>query len=78
MPSAELTIELPSEEVDFLQAYAKAHGTTVAELMARYSQALRGAPPRPIHPDVQKITGIIPPEVDAKEAYTQHILEKHR
>jgi len=78
MPSAELTIELPAEEVDFLQAYAKEHGTTVAGLMARYAQALRSAPRRPIHPDVQKLTGLIPPEIDAKETYIQHILEKHR
>ena len=50
MPSAELIIELPAEEADFLQAYAKEHGTTVATLMTRYAQALRNAPRRPPHP----------------------------
>jgi hypothetical protein len=50
MPSAELVIELPAEEADFLRAYARDHGTTVAKLMARYAQALRNAPRRPPHP----------------------------
>jgi tryptophan synthase alpha subunit len=37
--SAELTIELPAEEADFLRAYAREHGITVSILMARYAQA---------------------------------------
>lgn len=50
MPTAELTIELPVEEVDFLKLYAKEHGTTVAALLKRYAQALRNAPRRLPHP----------------------------
>jgi len=78
MPNAELTIEMPAEEVDFLKAYAKEHGTTVATLMARYAQALRNAPRRPPHPANVQFTGTIPSEVDAREAYLQHMVEKHR
>ena len=78
MPSAELTIEMPAEEVDFLKAYAKAHGTTVAMLMARYAQALRNAPRRPPHPANVQFTGTVPAEVDAREAYLRHMIEKHR
>ncbi len=78
MPSAELIIELPAEEADFLQAYAKEHGTTVARLMARYAQALRNAPRRPPHPANVQFTGTIPEEVDARETYLQHMVEKHR
>jgi hypothetical protein len=78
MPSAELTIEMPEEEVDFLQAYAKEHGTTIAILMGRYAQALRNAPRRPPHPANVQFTGTIPIEVDAGEAFLEHMIEKHR
>jgi hypothetical protein len=78
MSSAELIIELPAEEADFLQAYAKEHGTTVASLMARYAQALRNASRRPPHPANVQFTGTIPSEVDARETYLQHMVKKHR
>ncbi len=78
MPSSELIIELPAEEADFLRAYAREHGTTVASLMARYAQALRNAPRRPPHPANVQFTGTIPSEVDAREDYLQHMVKKHR
>ena len=78
MPSAELIVELPAEEVDFLQAYAREHGTTVATLMARYAQALRNTPRRPPHPANVQFTGTIPSDVDVRETYLQHVVEKGR
>lgn len=78
MPSAELIIELPAEEADFLRAYAKEHGTTVAALMARYANALRNAPRRPPHPANVQFTGTIPAVVDVHETYLQHVTKKHR
>lgn len=78
MLTAELTIELPAEELDFLQAYAKEHGTSVATLMARYAQALRNAPRRPPHPANVQFTGTVPAEVDAREIYVAAMIEKHR
>jgi hypothetical protein len=77
MPTAELTVEMPVEELDFLRAYAKAQGTTVAMLMQRYAQALRNAPRRTPHPANVQLTGTIPSDVDAREVYRQHILKKH-
>ncbi len=78
MPSAELIIELPAEEADFLRAYAREHHTTVAGLLARYAQALRNAPRRPPHPANAEMTGAIPPEVDVRETYFHDMAEKHR
>jgi len=78
MPTAELTVQLPAEEVDFLKAYADEHGTTVDALMTRYAQALRNAPRRPPHPANLQFTGAIPSGVEAREVYLQHIVEKHR
>jgi hypothetical protein len=31
-----------------------------------------------LHPDIKKFTGIIPPDVDAKEVYAEYVLEKHK
>ena len=78
MPSAELIIELPEEEADFLRAYAREHGSTVATLMARYAQALRNSPRRPPHPANVQFTGTIPSEVDVRETYLQQMVKKHR
>lgn len=78
MPTAELIVELPVEEVDFLKSYAQEHGTTVATLLKRYAQALRNAPRRLPHPANVQFTGTVPADVDAREVYRQHVIEKHR
>ncbi len=78
MSKAELKLELPVEEIEFLEAYANQHRTPVSDVVAGLVKGLHRPPRREIHPEVQKITGIIPPEVDVKEAHLQHILEKHK
>lgn len=78
MPTAELILELPAEEVEFLKAYAQEHGTTVAELVARYVKLLHKVPAHPPHPANLQFTGLVPEDVDVRELYLQHILEKHR
>lgn len=75
--NAELTIRLPVEEVEFLRAYAEQHGTTVANLVAHYARGLRGASERAPHPANLQFTGSIPPEVDVREAYVEHMMRKH-
>jgi hypothetical protein len=77
MPTAELTLKLPAEEVEFLKAYAQEHGTTAAELLATYVKRLKATGHQPLHPDVVSITGLVPAEIDAKAEYRQHLLDKH-
>ena len=31
-----------------------------------------------IHPEIEKITGLVPPDGDAKESYLDHLSRKHR
>jgi hypothetical protein len=31
-----------------------------------------------IHPDVESISGLVPSDIDAKQDYHEHILQKHR
>lgn len=78
MPTAELTLQLPAEEVEFLKDYARQRGITVTELVARYVRLLHKMPARPPHPDNLQFTALVPEDVDARELYLQHMLEKHR
>ncbi len=78
MPSAELTVQLPAEEVEFLKSYAQEHGTTVAEIFARYVKRLKSSARPPLHPDIVSITGLVPDHIDVGAEYRQHLLDKHR
>ena len=66
------------KEVEFLKNYAQEHGTTVAEIFARYVKRLKSSEKKPIHPDIVKITGLVPRNLDAQSEYRQHLLDKHR
>lgn len=78
MPTAELTLRLPAEEVEFLKAYAQEHGTTAAELLGRYVKRLKANGRKPLHPDIVSITGLVPEDIDVKGGYRQHLLDKHK
>ena len=77
METIKLTVRLPKNDLDFAKQYAQARRITVTELIDRYLRSLRegaGA----IHPEVERISGLIPAAVDARAEYRQHALEKHR
>jgi hypothetical protein len=78
METMKLTVRLPKEDLEFAKRYAREHGMTVTELIDRYLRALQTGPKSKIHPEVERISGLIPSAVDAKEVYIEHILEKHR
>ena len=78
MTTTELKVQLPGDDIAFLKSYAEQHHMTLAGLMARYVTALRAAPRRAPHPANLQFTGTIPADVDAREAYHQHLIEKHR
>ncbi|MCK2097681.1 DUF6364 family protein [Thauera aromatica] len=74
--TAKLTIRLPREDLDFAKAFVKAHGVSVTEVIDRYLRSLRRQEEKP-EPEVQRITGLIPADVDGMEAYRSHLHEKH-
>jgi hypothetical protein len=78
MPTATLTVNLPSEEIEFLEAYARDHGLTATEVVARYLQRLKSGAQSAIHPEVAALTGLVPKDVDAVAEYHQHLLNKQR
>lgn len=74
-----LTVRLPRENLDFVKRYAKEYGVTVTDILNRYLTRLReGVERDEIHPDIQEISGLVPPEIDAEALYREHLLGKHR
>jgi hypothetical protein len=78
MPTGTLTVNLPSEEIEFLQRYAQQHGLTAAEVVARYLHHLKSGARPTIHPEVTALTGLVPPDADAEAEYHRNLLDKHR
>ncbi len=78
MEDAKLTIRLPKTEINFIKEYAKKHKLTVSEFVQRYIRRLQNYREYPTHPEIEKISGIIPKNIDAKKIYYEHIVKKHQ
>jgi hypothetical protein len=78
METTKLTVRLPKEELEFAKQYARDHGITVTALIDRYLSRLQSEPPGPVHPDVQRFSGLVPSGVSARELYLLHLDSKHR
>jgi len=76
--ATELTVQLPSEDAEFLEAYAREHATSVAEIFRRYARRLQSTTRRNAHSENAKFTGSVPTDLDAKDAYRKHMVDKHR
>ncbi len=77
MSTSQLSVKLPESQIDFLKDYAKQNHVSVSQLVERWIQSLKSKPKPEIHPDIKKYTGIIPPDINAKEAYAEYIMKKH-
>lgn len=77
METVKLTVRLPKDDLDFAKQYAQAHRITVTELIERYLRFLKGGAGA-IHPEVEKISGLIPAAVDVKADCRLHALAKQR
>jgi uncharacterized protein (UPF0254 family) len=73
-----LKIELPEEEVNFVESYAKEHGRSVADLLDIYIQRLQRRESADLHPEVKRMTGILPEEIQVEDEYRTHVLGKHK
>ena len=77
METVKLTIRLPKEDLEFAKQYARTHGLTVTELVDRFLRHLRTLSHKPIHSEVEKITGLIPSEVNVLAEYHDYLAHKH-
>ena len=64
MESAKLTVRLSKKDLEFARQYARAHRITMTELISRYLRSLQASEGMTIHPEVEKISGLIPADVD--------------
>jgi hypothetical protein len=78
METAKLTVRLPKKDLDFAKKYAQEHRITVTELIDRYLRRLQEGQPAAIHPEVERISGIVPADVDVEALYHEHLVNKHR
>lgn len=78
MSTTKLTVRLPERDLEFAKRYAQEHRITVTELIDRYFRQLRALQESSIHPEVEKISGLIPADIDAKALYHEHVARKHR
>ncbi|MGO8696377.1 MAG: DUF6364 family protein [Limisphaerales bacterium] len=78
MNATEMTVQMPREEAEFLETYAKEHATSVAEIFTRYARRLQSTARRSPHPENVKFSGAVPADVDAREDYRKHLVDKHR
>ncbi len=73
-----LTVRLPRENLEFVKRYAAEHGLTVADVLNRYLTRLReDVEGRTVHPSVERISGLVPPDADAEALYQEHLRGKH-
>ncbi len=75
--TTKLTIRLPAEDVRFVKSYAKAHGTTVTEVIDRYLRNMQRLANYSPSTEISRITGLIPSDIDVTTEYHEWLREKH-
>jgi hypothetical protein len=75
--TTKLTIRLPLRYVTFAKDYAKTHGLTVTEVITRYLRRMEALERHTPSPELDAITGLVPPDIDVEEDYRRHLLDKH-
>ena len=63
--------------MEFVKAYAKANQMTVTEVIDRSLRRLRALDEEELSPELDDITGLLPADVDAEQAYREHLARKH-
>ena len=76
--TTKVTVRLPKQDVEFVKAYAKAHGLTMTEVIDRHLRHLRTLERHTPSAELDAITGLLPADLDLEQAYREHLVEKHR
>ncbi len=72
-----ITVPLPDEDLAFLRAWSRDHGTSPEAILAKQARYLREQLEKPLHPDVVAVTGIIPSDIDAEKVYHEYLEKKY-
>ncbi len=79
--AVKLTIRLPRAHVDFVKAYAHAHGTTVTAVIDDWLRKLRTEASREdevLNPRVAEIAGFVHSGTDLDAVYADWLEQRHR
>lgn len=76
--TTKLTIRLPKAQVEFAKRFAKRHGVTVTEVIARYLLALQSAGNEGLSPETLRMVGILSPDLDVDAVRYEHLMEKYK
>lgn len=74
--TTELRIRLPKADAEFAKSFAATQGVSVAEMIDRYLRMLRIRQDAP-SAEVARMSGILPADIDGREAYRHHLLDKY-
>ena len=72
-----LTLTVDEEVIERARRYSALHDTSISRLVTRYLARLSANEERTLAPAVQRLVGILPPDVDPSE-YLRHLEDKHR
>ncbi len=75
--TAKLTIRLPADVLASAKRYARAHRTTVTELIHRHLSSLDSLSEGDLPAEVRSVVGIIPSSMGVREEYHQQAFRKH-
>ncbi len=78
METQRLTVRLPVDDIAYLKGYAQERGITVTDVLHRYLFQLRALEQAHIHPEVSRLSGLAPSDLDANEVYAERLENKHR
>jgi hypothetical protein len=73
-----ITVTLADEDLAFLRRFSKEQGTSAEEMLARQARSLRRQLERPLPPATTAASGIISGDVEASNAYSDHLDRKYR
>ena len=76
--TTKITLRLPRQDVEFAKAYAKAHGLSMTEVIDRHLRRLRAVDRHTPSAELDAITGLLPPDLDAEQVYREHLVDKYR
>ena len=72
-----ITVPLPDEDLAFLRAYTSARGISAETFLAQQAHNLRAHLQRPAHPEVERASGVILPDVAGEAAHRAYLEKKH-
>ncbi|TDU64126.1 hypothetical protein EI77_04310 [Prosthecobacter fusiformis] len=73
-----ITIPIADDDLAFLHSWTQEQGTTVEEFFSREAHSLRRHLQAPLHPVLQRASGVIHSDIDGVSDHRQHLDDKYR